>query len=59
MSCMELQRSSSCPQDAPLGNAGLNSNLTVKGVVQCDASTMVGDGAFGAVGAVSGASRNL
>ncbi|KAK9918491.1 hypothetical protein WJX75_004444 [Coccomyxa subellipsoidea] len=41
-------------EDAPLGNAGLNSNLTVKGVVQCDASTMVGDGAFGAVGAVSG-----
>ncbi|EIE19581.1 N-terminal nucleophile aminohydrolase [Coccomyxa subellipsoidea C-169] len=41
-------------EDAPLGNAGVGSNLTVKGVVQCDASTMAGDGAFGAVGAVSG-----
>ena len=44
-------------QDACIGNAGLGSNLTVKGAVECDASVMVGDGAFGAVGAVSGALR--
>lgn len=41
-------------QDASVGNAGLGSNLTVKGAVECDASIMAGDGAFGAVGAVSG-----
>ncbi|BDA46619.1 Threonine aspartase 1 at N-terminal half [Coccomyxa sp. Obi] len=41
-------------EDAPLGNAGLDSNLTVRGLVQCDASVMAGDGAFGAIGAVSG-----
>ncbi len=54
----ESQGPNACMQDAPLGNAGVGSNLTVKGVVQCDASTMAGDGAFGAVGAVSGALKH-
>ncbi len=41
-------------QDSEICNAGTGSNLTVKGAVECDASVMAGDGAFGAVGAVSG-----
>ena len=36
-------------------NAGRGSNLTEEGFVECDASTMAGDGAFGGVGAAPGA----
>ena len=35
-------------------NAGLGSNLTLHGTVECDASVMDGQNGFGAVGAVSG-----
>lgn len=43
-------------QDYPNFNAGHGSNLTEEGVVECDASCMAGDGAFGAVGAMPGTS---
>ncbi|KAG8863259.1 hypothetical protein FRB96_008750 [Tulasnella sp. 330] len=35
-------------------NAGLGSNLTFKGTVECDSAIMNGSGDFGAVGALSG-----
>jgi len=38
----------------PSGNAGLGSNLSLEGRVECDASIMVGGGGFGAVGAAEG-----
>ncbi|GAX81109.1 hypothetical protein CEUSTIGMA_g8543.t1 [Chlamydomonas eustigma] len=41
-------------EDDPITNAGVGSNLTFEGFVQCDASIMSGDGLFGAVGAVHG-----
>ena len=41
-------------QDAPVSNAGLGSNLTLSGCVECDASLMGGDGTQGAVGATPG-----
>ena len=41
-------------QDSEVCNAGNGSNWTLGGHVECDASVMAGDGAFGAVGAVSG-----
>lgn len=41
-------------QDCPLTNAAHGSNLTAAGAVECDASAMDGDGAFGAVAAASG-----
>ena len=41
-------------QDVPMCNAGAGSNLTLGGHAECDASVMAGDGAFGAVGTVSG-----
>ncbi|OMJ09160.1 putative threonine aspartase [Smittium culicis] len=41
-------------ENNPATNAGIGSNLTRNGTVQCDASIMrSSDGAFGAVGAVS------
>lgn len=43
---------------APQLNAGVGSNLTLDGRVECDASLMCGEtGAFGAVGALSGVPR--
>ena len=49
--CMEFVY---CAQDSKICNAGNGSNWTFGGHVECDASVMTGDGAFGAVGAVSG-----
>lgn len=45
----------SAPQDSAICNAGRGSNLSFNGLVECDASVMTGDGAFGAVAAAPGA----
>ena len=42
-------------QDCACTNSGRGSNLTLNGTVECDASIMLGTGAFGAVGALAGA----
>ncbi len=43
-----------CVQDSAHGNAGHGSNLSFNGLVECDASVMAGDGAFGALAAAPG-----
>lgn len=43
-------------QDSPLTNAGIGSNLSLTGTVECDASLMDGSGGYGAVGALQGQS---
>ncbi|KAI8372931.1 nucleophile aminohydrolase [Radiomyces spectabilis] len=50
-----IVRAISLLEDDPITNAGLGSNFTLQGTVECDASMMDGrTGTFGAVGAVSG-----
>ena len=41
-------------EDSEMMNAGLGSNLTFNGIVECDASIMEGNGNFGAIAAVTG-----
>eukprot|EP00887_Chlorella_sp_A99_P001075 scaffold14.g1075.t1 len=46
-------------EDCPACNAGHGSNLSMRGLVECDASLMAGDGAFGAVGAAPGVANPI
>lgn len=45
-------------QEAEVTNAGFGSNLTLEGSVEADASIMLGDRSFGAVGAAPGLNKN-
>ena len=46
-------------QEAEVTNAGLGSNLTLEGSVEADASIMLGDKTFAAVGAAPGLYKQL
>ena len=46
-------------QEAEVTNAGLGSNLTLEGSVEADASIMLGDKTFAAIGAAPGLHRAL
>ena len=48
-----------CVQSSQVCNAGIGSNLTESGHVECDASIMTGDGVFGAVGAAAGVAHPI
>ena len=46
-------------QEAEVTNAGFGSNLTLEGSVEADASVMLGDKTFAAVGAAPGLEKQL